>query len=176
VLVEHKEDLRRKSSSATTPAKWWRIIRFPPARTSSWPSSKIVAGTLMARRRARLPRQGHYRRSARVAELFEARRRRMRRKFPRLTVWWTLGRACAANVAWSSKTRRPRWRRNTSSHWQALIVFKGDMVKKGQQLTEGPWTRTKFLKSAARRNCRNISSAKCRRFTACKCDDQRQAH
>jgi DNA-directed RNA polymerase subunit beta' len=49
-----------------------------------------------------------------------------------------------------------------------VIVFKGDFVKKGQQLTEGPWCRTKSSTSADRRSCRNTWSTKCRRFTACR--------
>jgi hypothetical protein len=49
-----------------------------------------------------------------------------------------------------------------------VIVFKGDFVKKGQQLTEGRLTRTKFSRFAARRNCRNTSSTKCRKSIACR--------
>ena len=50
-----------------------------------------------------------------------------------------MARACAASAAFSSRTRRPQAEEeHLIPIGKHVIVFKGDMVKKGQQLTEGP--------------------------------------
>jgi len=106
--------------------------------------SKIVAGTLMAK----TPRKDFPRPRTLppvcpgVAELlFEARRPKdASENFQRLDVWWTLGQACAGKtLRCHQRPRRPRWRRNTLiPHRKHVIVFKGDMVKKGTAVDRRP--------------------------------------
>ena len=49
-----------------------------------------------------------------------------------------------------------------------VIVFKGDYVKKGQQLTEGPIVPHEILDICGRRSCRSTWSTRCRRSIACR--------
>ena len=63
----------------------------------------------------------------------------MRRKFPRLTASWTSARASAASAAFVIKDAQTQAEEeHLIPIGKHVIVFKGDFVKKGQQLTEGP--------------------------------------
>ena len=140
VLLSTRKICTRRSSSATTRAKWWRIIRFPPARTSWSPkAAKLSPAHSWPRRRARLQNQGHHRRSARVAELFEARHPKDASEISKIDGLVDFGASVRGKRCIVIKdTQTKAEEEHLIPIGKHVIVFKGDMVKKGQQLTEGP--------------------------------------
>ena len=142
VIIEHKEDLHpqivivgRQEGSAgelldsrrRARRRRRRAERSAPARC--WP-----------RRRERSPRP---RTSPAVCRVWPNSSKRAVRKTPprsrRSTASSKSAAPCAANAGSFSKIRRPARKKNISSRsTKHIIVFKGDFVKKGQQLTEGP--------------------------------------
>ena len=143
VIIEHKEDLHpqivivgRQERSRS------RAIRFRPARTSSSKKDdKIRAGALLAKTPRKIAKTKDITGGLpRVAELFEARRPKDAAEIAKIDGIVEMGgtrpRQAQAHLA---RTRRPVPKKNISSRsTKHIIVFKGDFVKKGQQLTEGP--------------------------------------
>jgi DNA-directed RNA polymerase subunit beta' len=93
----------------------------------------------------------------RVAELFEARRPKDAAEIARIDGIVSFAGTSAASASSSSRTRTVH--RQEEEHLiplgKHIIVSKGDVVKKGQQLTEGPAVPHEILESAARRPSRN---------------------
>ena len=142
VIIDHKEDLHPQIIiSPTTRAKSWPTIRFPPARTSCVnEGDKIVPGTLMAK----TPRKSAKTKDItgglpRVAELFEARRPKDASEISKIDGIVDFGASVRGKRCVLVKDPQTG---TEEEHLipigKHVIVFKGDMVKKGQQLTEGP--------------------------------------
>ena len=142
VVIEHKEDLHPQIVIVGDEERSGReLLRFRPARTSSLRRRRQDSRRRPARQDAAQDRedQGHHRRSAA--------RGRIVRSAP------AEGRGRDREDRWHRRLRRQRPRQaqlilkdpETGAEEEHLIplgkhviVFKGDFVKKGQQLTEGP--------------------------------------
>jgi len=179
VIIEHKEDLHPQI--VITDEKGEALANYPipsGAHIVVNAGDKIVAGTLMAK----TPRKTSKTKDItgglpRVAELFESapsegrggdfQDRRGRGLRPDVR-----GKRCILIKNQQTNLEEE----HLIPIGKHVIVFKGDYVKKGQQLTEGPVDPHEFWTSAARRNCRNIWSRSAGGLPPARRDDQRQAH
>jgi len=141
VLVEHKEDLHPQiiiSDDSGEP-----VANYPipsGAHVVVTEGSKIVAGTLMAK----TPRKTSKTKDItgglpRVAELFEARRPKDASEISKIDGIADFGASVRGKRCILIKDPKTQAEEeHLIPIGKHVIVFKGDMVKKGQQLTEGP--------------------------------------
>jgi DNA-directed RNA polymerase subunit beta' len=171
VIIDHKEDLHPQIIISDDKGEVVANYPIPSgAHIVLHEGDKIVAGTLMAK----TPRKSAKTKDItgglpRVAELFEARRPKDAAEISKIDGLVDFGASVRGKrcvlikdpltnteeehlipIGRTSSSSRATWSRKASSSPKAR------------------WTRTKFWKSADRRNCRNISSAKCRKFIACR--------
>ena len=144
VIIEHKEDLhpqivivddKRRSCSRITPIPAGAHVVVERRRQDSSPAR------CWPRRRAKSSKTKDITGGLpRVAELFEARRPKDAAEIAKIDGIVEFGATRPRQaLASSSRIRRPA---SEEEHLiplgKHIIVFKGDFVKKGQQLTEGP--------------------------------------
>ena len=141
VVIEHKEDLHPQI--VITDEKGEALANYPipsGAHIVVNQTDKIVAGTLMAK----TPRKASKTKDItgglpRVAELFEARRPKDASEISKIDGLVDFGPSVRGKrcilIKDASSTVEEEHLIPIGKH---VIVFKGDFVKKGQQLTEGP--------------------------------------
>ncbi len=141
VLVEHKEDLHPQIIISNDEGE--AVANYPipsGAHVVVTEGSKIVAGTLMAK----TPRKTSKTKDItgglpRVAELFEARRPKDASEISKIDGLVDFGASVRGKRCIVIKdTQTQAEEEHLIPIGKHVIVFKGDMVKKGQQLTEGP--------------------------------------
>ena len=141
VLVEHKEDLHPQIIISNDEGE--AVANYPipsGAHVVVTEGSKIVAGTLMAK----TPRKTSKTKDItgglpRVAELFEARRPKDASEISKIDGIVDFGASVRGKRCIVIKdTQTQAEEEHLIPIGKHVIVFKGDMVKKGQQLTEGP--------------------------------------
>ena len=142
VVIEHKEDLHPQIIIVDDNGEVaGQLLRFRPARTSSSnEGDKIVAGTLMAKTPRKVAKTKDITGGLpRVAELFEARRPKDAAEISKIDGIVDFGgsvRGKRCIVIKDPQTGAEE--EHLIPIGKHVIVFKGDFVKKGQQLTEGP--------------------------------------
>jgi len=160
VIIEHKEDLHPQI--VITDEKGEPLANYPiPSGAHIVVNSgdKIVAGTLMAK----TPRKTSKTKDItgglpRVAELFEARRPKDAAEISKIDGIVDFGSSVRGKRCILIKNQATNLEEeHLIPIGKHVIVFKGDYVKKGQQLTEGPVDPHEILDIADRRNCRSIS-------------------
>jgi DNA-directed RNA polymerase subunit beta' len=141
VLVEHKEDLRPQIIISDDSGEVVANYPIPSgAHVVVAEGSKIVAGTLMAK----TPRKTSKTKDItgglpRVAELFEARRPKDASEISKIDGLVDFGASVRGKRCVVIKDPQTQVEEeHLIPIGKHVIVFKGDMVKKGQQLTEGP--------------------------------------
>ena len=141
VLVEHKEDLRPQIIISDDSGEVVANYPIPSgAHVVVTEGSKIVAGTLMAK----TPRKTSKTKDItgglpRVAELFEARRPKDASEISKIDGLVDFGASVRGKRCVVIKDPQTQVEEeHLIPIGKHVIVFKGDMVKKGQQLTEGP--------------------------------------
>jgi DNA-directed RNA polymerase subunit beta' len=141
VLVEHKEDLHPQVIISDDSGEVVANYPIPSgAHIVVTEGSKIVAGTLMAK----TPRKTSKTKDItgglpRVAELFEARRPKDASEISKIDGLVDFGASVRGKRCIVIKdTQTQAEEEHLIPIGKHVIVFKGDMVKKGQQLTEGP--------------------------------------
>jgi DNA-directed RNA polymerase subunit beta' len=141
VLVEHKEDLHPQIIISNDSGE--AVANYPipsGAHVVVTEGSRIVAGTLMAK----TPRKTSKTKDItgglpRVAELFEARRPKDASEISKIDGLVDFGASVRGKRCIVIKdTQTQAEEEHLIPIGKHVIVFKGDMVKKGQQLTEGP--------------------------------------
>jgi len=141
VLVEHKEDLHPQIIISNDSGE--AVANYPipsGAHVVVTEGSKIVAGTLMAK----TPRKTSKTKDItgglpRVAELFEARRPKDASEISKIDGLVDFGASVRGKRCIVIKDPQTQAEEeHLIPIGKHVIVFKGDMVKKGQQLTEGP--------------------------------------
>ena len=141
VLVEHKEDLHPQIIISNDDGE--AVANYPipsGAHVVVTEGSKIVAGTLMAK----TPRKTSKTKDItgglpRVAELFEARRPKDASEISKIDGLVDFGASVRGKRCIVIKDPQTQAEEeHLIPIGKHVIVFKGDMVKKGQQLTEGP--------------------------------------
>jgi DNA-directed RNA polymerase subunit beta' len=141
VLVEHKEDLHPQIIISSDSGE--AVANYPipsGAHVVVTEGSKIVAGTLMAK----TPRKTSKTKDItgglpRVAELFEARRPKDASEISKIDGLVDFGASVRGKRCIVIKDPQTQAEEeHLIPIGKHVIVFKGDMVKKGQQLTEGP--------------------------------------
>jgi len=141
VVIEHKEDLHPQIIVASE--KGEVVAKYPipsGAHIVVAEDNKIVAGTLLAKTPRRTTKTKDITGGLpRVAELFEARRPKDAAEISRIDGMVDFGP--------TTRGKRPILIKDPKTGTEEehlvpigkhVIVFKGDLVKKGQQLTEGP--------------------------------------
>jgi len=141
VLVEHKEDLHPQIIISDDSGEVVANYPIPSgAHVVVTEGSKIVAGTLMAK----TPRKTSKTKDItgglpRVAELFEARHPKDASEISKIDGLVDFGASVRGKRCIVIKdTQTQAEEEHLIPIGKHVIVFKGDMVKKGQQLTEGP--------------------------------------
>jgi DNA-directed RNA polymerase subunit beta' len=141
VLVEHKEDLHPQIIISDDSGEVVANYPIPSgAHVVVSEGSKIVAGTLMAK----TPRKTSKTKDItgglpRVAELFEARRPKDASEISKIDGLVDFGASVRGKRCVVIKDPQTQVEEeHLIPIGKHVIVFKGDMVKKGQQLTEGP--------------------------------------
>jgi DNA-directed RNA polymerase subunit beta' len=141
VLVEHKEDLHPQIIISNDSGE--AVANYPipsGAHVVVTEGSRIVAGTLMAK----TPRKTSKTKDItgglpRVAELFEARRPKDASEISKIDGLVDFGASVRGKRCIVIKDPQTQAEEeHLIPIGKHVIVFKGDMVKKGQQLTEGP--------------------------------------
>jgi DNA-directed RNA polymerase subunit beta' len=141
VVVEHKEDLHPQIIISDDSGE--AVANYPipsAAHIVVTEGSKIVAGTLMAK----TPRKTSKTKDItgglpRVAELFEARRPKDASEISKIDGIADFGASVRGKRCILIKDPKTQAEEeHLIPIGKHVIVFKGDMVKKGQQLTEGP--------------------------------------
>ena len=141
VLVEHKEDLHPQIIISNDSGE--AVANYPipsGAHVVVTEGSKIIAGTLMAK----TPRKTSKTKDItgglpRVAELFEARRPKDASEISKIDGLVDFGASVRGKRCIVIKDPQTQAEEeHLIPIGKHVIVFKGDMVKKGQQLTEGP--------------------------------------
>jgi DNA-directed RNA polymerase subunit beta' len=141
VVIDHKEDLHPQIIIDDTKGEMLAHYAIPSgAHIVVDQGDKIVAGTLLAK----TPRQTSKTKDItgglpRVAELFEARRPKDAAEIAKidgLVDWGATVRGKRCLVVRDPQTEEEE--EHLIPIGKHVIVFKGDLVKKGQQLTEGP--------------------------------------
>ncbi|MGA2179789.1 MAG: DNA-directed RNA polymerase subunit beta', partial [Verrucomicrobiota bacterium] len=141
VLVEHKEDLHPQIIISDDSGE--AVANYPipsGAHVVVTEGSRIVAGTLMAK----TPRKTSKTKDItgglpRVAELFEARRPKDASEISKIDGLVDFGASVRGKRCVVIKDPQTQVEEeHLIPIGKHVIVFKGDMVKKGQQLTEGP--------------------------------------
>jgi DNA-directed RNA polymerase subunit beta' len=168
VVIEHKEDLIRRSKSATK-------------RTSPSPAIPFPAGAQIAVKKetssspvpllAKTPRKASKTKDItgglpRVAELFEARRPKDAAEIARIDGIVSFEGPSAASASSSSPTKKTGQRRSISSPLgKHIIVQAGDHVHKGQHLTEGSVVPHEILEILGPSALMTSWSTRCRKST-----------
>ena len=143
VVIEHKEDLHPQIIVSDDHGEPLANYPIPSgAHIVVGEGDKIVAGTLMAK----TPRKTSKTKDItgglpRVAELFEARRPKDASEISKIDGVVDFGLATCARQALHPRSKDPQTaveEEHLIPIGKHVIVFKGDYVKKGQQLTEGP--------------------------------------
>ena len=172
VVIEHKEDLHPQiiiMDEKDEPAANYPIPSGAHIVVAE--GDKIVAGTLMAK----TPRKTSKTKDItgglpRVAELFEARRPKDAAEISKIDGIVDFGAECARQALHSHQgpadqrgRGTPHPDRQTRHRLQGRLRQERPAVDRRSRSI-----RTKSWTFAARRNCRSISSTKCRKFIACK--------
>src|SRR5207248_9525387 len=171
VIIEHKEDLHPQIVIVGEKKEVLASYSIPAgAHVIVEEGQKIRAGALLAKTPRKVAKTKDITGGLpRVAELFEARRPKDAAEIAKIDGVVEMGgtvRGKRSLILKDPETNAEE--EHLIPLTKHIIVFKGDFVKKGQQMTEGRSCRMKFWKCAGRRIYRNTWSTKCRKFTGCK--------
>ena len=169
VVIEHKEDLHPQIVIVGEKKEIVASYSIPAgAHVTVDEGKKIQAGALLAKTPRKIAKTKDITGGLpRVAELFEARRPKDAAEIAKIDGVVEIGgtvRGKRKIILTDVETGAEE--EHLVPLTKHIIVFKGDFVKKGQQLTEGPVPRTKSSMSAGRRICRSTWSTKCRKSIA----------
>src|SRR6184192_1445254 len=169
VIIEHKEDLHPQIVIVDDHGEAAANYPIPSgAHIVVNEGDRIVAGTLMAK----TPRKTSKTKDItgglpRVAELFEARRPKDASEISRIDGIVDFGPSVRGKRAILIKDPQTQLEEeHLIPIGKHVIVFKGDYVKKGQQLTEGPIVPHEILDVCGPQDLKENLSTKCRRCIA----------
>jgi DNA-directed RNA polymerase subunit beta' len=169
VVIEHKEDLHPQIVVVGEKKEVLASYSIPAgAHVIVDEGAKIQAGALLAKTPRKVAKTKDITGGLpRVAELFEARRPKDSAEIAKIDGVVEMGGTVRGKRKLIVKdTETGAEEEHLIPLTKHIIAFKGDFVKKGQQLTEGPVVPHEISRSADRRTCRSTWSTRCRKSTA----------